>query len=196
MYIEASRESILERFSEGEDLFIRQFVRIYAIFKKRFERRSWIEPWKKNFPRRKSTSFTCVDFAFFAKRELACRGRPWPLAPSIFLHPWPCFQCNGGGHAGKSAPRPLVTVAFKNRDTFSPHRRRFPPAVRRRRRVVSVPRASATRAGTRDTRSFTCRKATAQRRQTTAKRRWEESELRVRAARESERPGRVCSLKI
>lgn len=48
------------------------------------------------------------------------------LVSLAFLHSWPCFQYNGGGHARKSAPRPLVTVAFKNRDTFSPHRRRFP----------------------------------------------------------------------
>lgn len=32
----------------------------------------------------------------------------------ITILEWPYSQCNGGGHGEKSAPRPLVTIAFKS----------------------------------------------------------------------------------
>jgi len=46
---------------------------------------------------------------FGGRRRVAPSGLPTPL--ELFV------QCNGGGHAEKSAPRPLVAVTFKYRDS-------------------------------------------------------------------------------
>lgn len=67
------------------------------------------------------------------------RGRPRDprrSPPRRTVLDWQCFQCNGGGHAGKSAPRPLVAVAFKKTGTRSRRfSRRTPTTTRTRTRT-------------------------------------------------------------
>lgn len=121
------------------------------------------------FPSFVSTSFSLANCRWKCeeeekRNEIYFGETPW--RPPSFLRPWaePCSQCNGGGHAGKSAPRPLVAVAFKNREppyrpttTTTKTTTLFLRSQRRRRRPCTQPRpAPSTGPGMRDVRPLAC----------------------------------------